>query len=183
EGDLQPDERRVEQSLRPRGFGDYVGQSPVIEKLKVYVAAARGRDDALDHCLFSGPPGLGKTSLAHIIGAELGVGVHVTSGPALERKGDLAGLLTNRQPRDVLFIDEIHRLNAAVEEYLYPAMEDFRLDITIDTGPAARAMKIDLPRFTLVGATTRTGLLTSPLRNRLQIQERLEYYRVEDLEK
>src|SRR4029079_1689838 len=158
------------------------GQSPVVEKLKVYARAAKDRGDALDHCLFSGPPGLGKTSLAHILAAELGVGLHVTSGPAIERKGDLAGILTNLAPRDVLFIDEIHRLNAAVEEYLYPAMEDFRLDVTIDTGPAARAMKIDLPPFTLVGATTRTGLLTSPLRDRFQIQERLDYYKPSDLE-
>ena len=171
-----PDEKRLEASLRPRNFEQYVGQSTVVEKLKVYVAAAKARGDALDHCLFSGPPGLGKTSLAHILAAELGVGLHVTSGPALERKGDLTGLLTNLQPRDILFIDEIHRLRAAVEEYLYPAMEDFRLDITIDSGPAARAMKIDLPPFTLVGATTRTGLLTSPLRDRFQIQERLDYY-------
>src|SRR5690606_19807865 len=155
EGDLQPDERRVEQSLRPRGFGDYVGQSPVIEKLKVYVAAARGRDDALDHCLFSGPPGLGKTSLAHIIGAELGAGVHVTSGPALQRKGHLAGPLTHPQPRDALLIDEIPRLNAAMEAYLPAASGDFRLDFAIDTRPAARPTKIDPPLFTLVGATTR----------------------------
>jgi Holliday junction DNA helicase RuvB len=181
--DPATDEQRLEQSLRPRTFSEYVGQQGVVDKLKVYVKAAAVRNEALDHCLFSGPPGLGKTSLAHIITHELGVTLHVTSGPALEKKGDLAGLLTNLGPRDVLFIDEIHRLSAAVEEYLYPAMEDFRLDITIDTGPAARAMKIDLPPFTLIGATTRTGLLTSPLRDRFQIQERLEYYAPADLER
>jgi Holliday junction DNA helicase RuvB len=177
------DEVRLEASLRPRNFDEYVGQTAVVEKLKVYVRAAHDRRDALDHCLFSGPPGLGKTSLAYIIAAELSVGLHVTSGPAIERKGDLAGILANLQPRDVLFVDEIHRLNAAVEEYLYPAMEEFRLDITIDSGPAARAMKIDLPCFTLIGATTRTGMLTSPLRDRFQIQERLEYYEPKYLEK
>jgi len=177
------DEQRLEASLRPRAFEDYVGQGGVVGKLKVYVKAAQARGEALDHCLFSGPPGLGKTSLAHIIAFELGAALHVTSGPALEKKGDLAGLLTNLAPRDVLFIDEIHRLSAAIEEYLYPAMEDFRLDVTIDTGPAARAMKIDLPPFTLIGATTRTGLLTSPLRDRFQIQERLEYYAPADLER
>ena len=176
------EEMRAEASLRPRSFQDYVGQTAVVEKIKIYVRAAKDRKEALDHCLFSGPPGLGKTSLAYIIAAELGVGLHVTSGPALERKGDLAGLLTNLQPRDVLFVDEIHRLNAAIEEYLYPAMEDYRLDVTIDSGPAARAMKIELPPFTLIGATTRTGLLTSPLRERFQIQERLDYYEPKFLE-
>jgi Holliday junction DNA helicase RuvB len=181
-GEVANDEVRVEASLRPRTFDEYVGQSAVVEKLKVYVQAASSRGEALDHCLFSGPPGLGKTSLAYLMATELGVGIHVTSGPALERKGDLAGLLTNLNERDILFIDEVHRLNAAIEEYLYPAMEDFRLDITIDTGPAARAMKIDLPPFTLIGATTRTGLLTSPLRDRFQIQERLEYYEPKHLE-
>jgi Holliday junction DNA helicase RuvB len=183
EGVVQEEELPVEASLRPRTFDEYVGQKDVIEKLKVYVKAAKARGGALDHCLFSGPPGLGKTSLAFIIAAELGVNVHITSGPSLERKGDLAGLLTNLEARDVLFIDECHRLNAAIEEYLYPAMEDFRLDVTIDTGPAARAMKIDLPPFTLVGATTRTGLLTGPLRDRFQIQERLEFYTPAELEK
>jgi Holliday junction DNA helicase RuvB len=176
------EEQRLEVSLRPRRFSEYVGQAAVVGKLKVYVEAARKRREALDHCLFSGPPGLGKTSLAHILAAELGVSIHVTSGPAVERKGDLAGLLTSLEARDVLFIDEIHRLPPQVEEYLYPAMEDFRLDITIDSGPAARAMKLDLQPFTLIGATTRTGLLTSPLRDRFQIQERLDYYAPADLE-
>jgi Holliday junction DNA helicase RuvB len=179
---LKPGEDKVEASLRPRGFAEYVGQHGVVDKLKVYVQAAAKRGEPLDHCLFSGPPGLGKTSLAHIIAKEMGVALHVTSGPAIEKKGDLAGVLTNLEKGDVLFIDEIHRLNASVEEYLYPAMEDFRLDVLIDSGPAARAMKIELPRFTLIGATTRTGLLTSPLRERFPIQERLEYYTAAELE-
>jgi len=167
---------RTELSLRPKSFQDYVGQTELIEKIKVYVKAAQKRKEALDHCLFSGPPGLGKTSLAHILAAEMRTGLHISSGPALEKKGDLAGILTNLAPGDILFIDEIHRLSSVVEEYLYPAMEDYRLDITIDSGPSARAMKIDLSPFTLVAATTRVGLLTSPLRNRFQIQERLEFY-------
>ena len=180
-GEALQDEVRVEASLRPRSFDEYVGQSAVVDKLRVYVQAARSRGESLDHCLFSGPPGLGKTSLAYIMATELGVGIHVTSGPAIERKGDLAGLLTSLNERDILFIDEVHRLNAAIEEYLYPAMEDFRLDITIDTGPAARAMKIDLPPFTLIGATTRAGLLTAPLRDRFGIVQRLEFYSAAEL--
>ena len=178
----QADERRLEASLRPRSFGEYIGQKAVVEKLRVYVAAARKRNEALDHCLFSGPPGLGKTSLAHIIATELGVSVHVTSGPAIEKKGDLAGFLTNLSPGDVLFIDEIHRLNASVEEVLYPAMEDYALDIIIGKGPSAHSIRLDLPRFTLIGATTRMGLLTSPLRDRFGIKEQLELYAPEDLQ-
>ena len=177
-----PGDAEAEASLRPRTFTDYIGQKTVVGKLGVYVSAARRRGEALDHCLFSGPPGLGKTSLAHVIAAELGSKLHYTNGPALQKKGDLAGILTNLEPRDVLFIDEIHRLNPAVEESLYPAMEDFRFDIVIDSGPAARALRIDLPRFTLVGATTRTGMLASPLRDRFPIIERLDFYPVDELQ-
>lgn len=169
-------EERLEQSLRPATFDDYVGQVKIVENVKVYAAAARKRGESLDHVLLSGPPGLGKTSLAHILARELGVTLHVTSGPALVKKGDLAGLLTALAPRDILFIDEIHRLSPAVEEALYPAMEDFRFDVVLGAGLGAQTMEMKLERFTLVGATTRTGLLASPLRDRFPIQERLEYY-------
>ncbi|MGB0592144.1 MAG: Holliday junction branch migration DNA helicase RuvB [Myxococcota bacterium] len=177
----QGDDDGFDRALRPRSFGEYVGQQQLVDNLKVFVHAARKREEAVDHILFCGPPGLGKTTLAHIIAAEMDSDIIVTSGPAIERKGDLAGILTNLKPRDVLFIDEIHRLNAVVEENLYPAMEDFRFDLVIGEGTYARNMKIQLPPFTLVGATTRQGQLTSPLRDRFGIVSRLEYYNVEDL--
>lgn len=172
---------RLEQSLRPATFEEYVGQEKIVENFRVYAKAASGRGDALDHVLLSGPPGLGKTSLAHILARELGVTLHVTSGPALVKKGDLAGLLTALAPRDILFIDEIHRLSPAVEEALYPAMEDFRFDVVLGAGIGAQTMEMKLERFTLVGATTRTGLLASPLRDRFPIQERLAYYEPHEL--
>jgi Holliday junction DNA helicase RuvB len=166
----------VERALRPRRLGEYVGQEKIRDQLGVFIEAAKGRGEALDHVLLFGPPGLGKTTLSHILAHELGVNLRQTSGPVLERPGDLAALLTNLEPRDVLFIDEIHRLSPIVEEILYPALEDFQIDIMIGEGPAARSVKIDLPPFTLVGATTRAGMLTNPLRDRFGIVARLEFY-------
>ncbi len=171
----------VEASIRPRRLDEYLGQQPVREQMQIYIEAAKGRGEALDHVLIFGPPGLGKTTLSHVIANELGVSLRVTSGPVIEKAGDLAALLTNLQPFDVLFIDEIHRLSPVVEEILYPAMEDYQLDIMIGEGPAARSIKLDLPPFTLIGATTRAGLLTAPLRDRFGIVQRLEFYSAEEL--
>jgi len=181
----EPDEgldNGLETTIRPQSFDEFVGQDALRRNLRVFIQAARSRGEALDHTLFFGPPGLGKTTLAQIVARELGVGFRATSGPVIARAGDLAAILTNLEPRDVLFIDEIHRLNPAVEEILYPAMEDFQLDLVIGEGPAARSIRIDLPPFTLVGATTRSGLITNPLRERFGIPQRLEYYAPKDLE-
>lgn len=179
--EVQPD-RMMEEALRPINFSAFTGQDKVVENLAIFVAAAARRGESLDHVLLHGPPGLGKTTLSHIIAEELGVGIKVTSGPVLDKPGDLAGLLTSLEPRDVLFIDEIHRLSPIVEEYLYSAMEDYRIDIIIDKGPGARSIQIDLNPFTLVGATTRSGLLTAPLRARFGINLHLEYYDAETIQ-
>ena len=173
----------MDRAIRPKKLANYVGQPAMREQMEVFIQAAREREEALDHVLIFGPPGLGKTTLAHIIANEMEVNLRQTSGPVIEKPGDLAALLTNLEPHDVLFVDEIHRLSPVVEEILYPAMEDFQLDIMIGEGPAARSIKLDLPPFTLVGATTRAGLLTSPLRDRFGIVQRLEFYSNEDLAK
>ncbi len=175
------DDESIDRAIRPKKLQDYAGQPKVREQMEIFVSAARNRSEALDHVLIFGPPGLGKTTLAHIIANEMEVNMRQTSGPVIDKAGDLAALLTNLEPHDVLFIDEIHRLSPAVEEVLYPAMEDYQIDIVIGEGPAARSIKLDLPPFTLVGATTRAGLLTSPLRDRFGIVQRLEFYSVDDL--
>ena len=175
------DEKELESSLRPKSFSGFVGRHETVDNLKTWINACRNREEPLDHVLFSGPPGLGKTTLAYIIANELGVAIHSTTGPALDRPRDLAGVLTTLQRGDILFIDEIHRMNVAVEEYLYTAMEDFYIDIIIDQGPNARSLRLNLPQFTLAGSTTRQGLLTAPLRGRFQILERLDYYEPEEL--
>ena len=180
-GAANGEDELVEISIRPKKLDEYLGQTAVREQMKIYIEASRRRGEALDHVLIFGPPGLGKTTLSHVIANEMGVSLRQTSGPVIERAGDLAAILTNLQPHDVLFIDEIHRLSPVIEEVLYPAMEDFQIDIMIGEGPAARSIKLDLPPFTLIGATTRAGLLTGPLRDRFGIVQRLEFYSIEEL--